>query len=55
MADLITKFAKRIVLLWDFDFTKVTPKERDLIKHAEDSGYIPEDEIDWEHLEKYAE
>ena len=49
------EFVKRLVLAWDPDFTKVTPEEAAQIKAAEESGFIPEDEIDWEHLEKYAE
>lgn len=40
---------------WDPDFTKVTPEERRRIEEAENSGFIPEDEIDWDHLEKYKE
>ena len=40
---------------WDSDFTKVTPQERAEIEHAEQSGFIPESEIDWDNLSKYAE
>lgn len=43
------------VLAWDPDFSKVTPEERKRIDEAEKSGFIPEDEIDWDNLGKYAE
>ncbi len=49
------EFVKRLVLAWDPDFTKVTPEEVEKIKEAEASGFISEDEIDWNDLEKYAE
>ena len=48
------EFVKKLVLAWDPDFTKVTPEERAVIEEAEKSGFIPEEEIDWNHLEKYA-
>lgn len=51
----IGSLIKRLVLAWDPDFTKVTPNERAMLNLAEASGYIPEDEIDWDHLEKYSE
>lgn len=44
---------KRLVLAWDGDFTKTTPQEREQIEHAENSGFIPEEEIDWDNLDKY--
>ena len=47
------EFIKRLVLAWDPDFTKVTPEEAVRIKEAEESGFIPEEEIDWSNLEKY--
>ena len=49
------EFVKRLVLAWDPDFTKVTPEEAEKIKEAEASGFISEDEIDWNDLGKYAE
>lgn len=52
---LAYEFIKRLVLAWDPDFTKVTPQERERIEHAENSGFIPESEVDWNHLEKYAD
>ncbi len=45
---------KRLVLAWDPDFTKVTPEEAAQLQAAEDSGFVPEDEIDWDDLGKYA-
>lgn len=48
------EFMKRLVLAWDPDFTKVTPEEATLIEEAEKSGYVSEDEIDWDNLDKYA-
>lgn len=52
---LAHELIKKMVLAWDPDFTKVTPEEALQIKEAEESGFIAEDEIDWEHLEKYAQ
>lgn len=52
---LAYEFIKRLVLAWDPDFTKVTPQERERIERAENSGFISESEIDWNHLEKYAD
>ena len=48
------EFIKKIVLAWDPDFTKVTPQEEALIKDAEESGFVKESDIDWDHLDKYA-
>ncbi len=49
------EFIKKLVQAWDPDFTKVTPEEAARISAAEDSGFIPEDEIDWDNLAKYAD
>ena len=35
---------------WDSDFTKVTPEEAQRIKAAEESGFIADRDIDWDHL-----
>ena len=43
---------KKLVRAWDPDFTKVTPEEAKQIAEAEKSGFIDEDEIDWNNLEK---
>ena len=47
------EFVKKLVLAWDPDFTKVTPEEAAQIREAETSGFIPEDEIDWDDLSQY--
>lgn len=52
---LAYEFIKRLVLAWDSDYTKVTSKEREQLEQAEKSGFVPEDEIDWDNLSKYAE
>ena len=44
---------KRIVLAWDPDYTRLTPSEAAELKEAEASGYIDENEIDWNNLDKY--
>lgn len=48
------EFIKKLVLAWDPDFTKVTPQEAELIKDAEENGFVKESDIDWDHLDKYA-
>lgn len=48
------EFIKKLVLAWDPDFTKITPQEAELIKDAEESGFVLESDIDWDHLDKYA-
>ena len=50
--DLAYELIKKLVLAWDPDFTKVTPKERKEIEEAEQSGYISSNEIDWDNLDK---
>ena len=35
---------------WDADFTKVTPEEAQRIKAAEESGFVADSDIDWDHL-----
>ncbi len=52
---LAVEFIKKLVLAWDPDYTKVTSYEREKIEHAENSGFIADEDIDWDHLEKYAE
>lgn len=53
--ELAYETIKRFVLAWDPDFTKVTSDERKRIDDAEKSGYISDEDIDWDNLEKYAE
>ena len=47
------EFVKKLVLAWDPDFTKVTPEEAAHIKEAEESGFVSENEIDWDNLSQY--
>ena len=49
------EFIKKLVRAWDPDYTKVTAQEAREIAEAEDSGFISEDEIDWDNLAKYRE
>lgn len=53
--ELAYETLKRFVLAWDPDFTRVTPAEREQLEHAEKSGFISDDEIDWDNLGKYAD
>ncbi len=44
------EFVKKLVLAWDPNFTKVTPEEAERIKAAEESGFISENDIDWDKI-----
>jgi hypothetical protein len=44
------EFVKKLVLAWDPDFTKVTQEEAAHIKAAEESGFVPDSEIDWDKI-----
>lgn len=44
------EFIKKLILAWDPDFIKVTEDEAKRIEDAENSGYVDDDEIDWEHI-----
>ncbi|MBQ7870906.1 MAG: hypothetical protein IJ357_02080 [Oscillospiraceae bacterium] len=44
------EFIKKLVLAWDPDFTKVTSEEAKHIAAAEKSGFINEEDIDWDNL-----
>ena len=48
------EFIKKLVRAWDPDFTKVTPEEAAKIDAAEKSGFVAEEDIDWDNLGKYA-
>lgn len=50
--NLAVELLKRIVLAWDSDYTKLTPKEAKELEEAENSGYINEEDIDWDNLDK---
>jgi hypothetical protein len=47
------EFLKKMVRAWDPDFTRVTPSERAAIDEAEKSGFVDEQDIDWDNLEQY--
>lgn len=51
--NLAVELLKRIVLAWDSDYTKLTPKEAKELAEAENSSYVDEEDIDWDNLEKY--
>ena len=44
------EFIKKMVKAWDPDFTKVTPDEAQRIEAAENSGFVDDSDIDWEHI-----
>ena len=44
------EFVRKLVLAWDPDFTKVTPEEAAQMKAAEESGYVPDSDIDWDKI-----
>ena len=44
------EFIKKMVKAWDPDFTKVTPDEEQRIEAAENSGFVDDSDIDWEHI-----
>jgi len=47
------EFVKRLVRAWDPDYTKLTKEEAKHLQEAEQSGFVPADEIDWNNLNKY--
>lgn len=51
--ELAYEFIKRLVLAWDSDYTKVTTAEAEQIAQAEQSGFINDNEIDWDNLSQY--
>ena len=44
------EFIKKMVKAWDPDFTKVTPDEARRIEAAEQSGFVDDSDINWEHI-----
>lgn len=44
------EFIKKMVLAWDPDFAKATADEKKKIASAEKSGFVDDDEIDWENI-----
>lgn len=49
--DLAFELIKKLVKAWDPDFTKVTPEEARRIQEAEESGFLADSDIDWDHLD----
>ena len=48
--ELAYELIKKLVLAWDPDFTRVTAEEAMQIAAAENSGFVDEDEIDWDSI-----
>ena len=46
------EFIKKLVMAWDPDSTKTTPDEAERIAQAEKSGFIDDEDIDWEKIGK---
>ncbi len=44
------EFIKKLVLAWDPDFTKVTDEEKSQISQAEKSGFVNDEDIDWDNI-----
>lgn len=55
MSDFAFEFVGKLVMAWDPDFTKLTREEAAQLRAAEESGFLSEDEIDWDNLEQYAQ
>ena len=48
------EFIKRLLLAWDPDFTKLTEDEQKSMQEAQNSGFLAESDIDWNHLAQFA-
>ena len=48
--NLALELVRKLVLAWDPDFTKVTDEERRNIEEAEQSGFVDEEDINWDDL-----
>lgn len=46
---------ERLVRAWDPDYTRLTPQESQELAQAESSGFVDEDDVDWDDLSKYAQ
>ena len=46
------EFIKRLVLAWDPDFTKLTPKEAKELEEAKKGESINAEDIDWDNLDQ---
>lgn len=45
--NLALELVKRLVLAWDPDYIKLTPKERSCLEAAENGEYIDSNNINW--------
>jgi len=45
---------QKMLRAWDPDYTKLTADEETALQAAEDSGFLSESEIDWDHLDRIA-
>ena len=43
-------FVKKLVIAWDPDFTRVTPHEAERIENAEKSGFVNEEDVEWDKI-----
>ena len=44
------EFVKKLIRAWDPDYTKVTPEEAKAIAAAEQSGFVAEEDVDWDSI-----
>ena len=44
------EFIKRLVLAWDPNFAKVTSEEAQKLKLADESGFIWDEDINWDSI-----
>lgn len=44
------EFIKKLVLAWDPDYTRLTSEEAARLEQAEKSGFVAEEEINWEEI-----
>lgn len=51
--ELAFELIKRMVLAWDPDFSKVTEDETAKMRAAEKSGFVAEEDVDWDNLCQY--
>lgn len=53
--DFAYEFIKKLVRAWDPEFTKATPQEAREMEEAEGSGFVDEEDVDWDNLSKYSD
>lgn len=52
MVGPVSRILNELIYIWDPDFVKSTPSEMMSLLEADGSGYVNEEDIDWEHLEQ---